>query len=111
MPGKGAKETPALLLLLADNEVMQRLIASWPNTHAEQSSKGAQVEVAKTNDALVSAWAEAAHCRPEELRRCWRSLFTHGFVSPDGSSDPVALQFIATMTLARTPRVAPPKKK
>lgn len=108
MPGRGAKETPALLLLLADNEVMQRCVASWPNVYHEQSEQGAVV-VEKSNHELVEAWAGAAQCRPEELRRCWRSLFTHGFVSPDGTSDAVSLQFIATMTLARTPR--PPQKK
>jgi hypothetical protein len=94
-----------LLLLLDGNPTLQKLIATWPNAWRAGAKKHEQ----------IATWATLTGLREVEVEAAWRSLFENGFIAKDGTVDPFAARYVASIAMGRLPRSArerrPEKKK
>jgi hypothetical protein len=63
----------------------------------------------------VATWATLTGLREVEVEAAWRSLFENGFIAKDGTVDPFAARYVASIAMGRLPRSArerrPEKKK
>lgn len=87
-------ESPGLLLMLDGNPTLQRLISTWPNAFLAGGANRKK---------QVAKWAELAGLREVEVENAWDSLFLNGFVNRDGTVDPFAAKYLASMAMGRLP--------
>ena len=103
MPGEKVtpSDSPALLLMLDGNPTLQKLIATWPNAWRSGAKKHEQ----------IATWAALTGLRDIEVDAAWRTLFDNGFCRRDGTVDPYAARYLASIAMGRLPAIRGAQRK
>lgn len=91
---------PAALLLLKDNEVVQRMVVAFPRLNmGRKGDRKRRCEI----------WARLAGIRVADVQTFHDMLFDNEIVNMDGSVAPLAASYITRLAISRLPPDMRPK--
>lgn len=86
-------ENPGLVLMFEKDATLQALVSTWPNAYRSGAKKFEQIK----------KWAELTGLREIEVEKAWAKVFENGFCNRDGTVDPFAAKYLASMAMGRLP--------